>query len=61
MSKLGFYMPWVVFSGAAVAIGNGLMSTLTQHTSTAKWIGYQIILGAGRGAGMQMVSSSLSL
>ncbi|KAF2451175.1 efflux pump protein [Karstenula rhodostoma CBS 690.94] len=54
VSKLGFYMPWAVFSGAAVAIGNGLMSTLTQHTSTAKWIGYMIILGAGRGAGIQM-------
>ncbi|KAL5418675.1 hypothetical protein PMIN04_007235 [Paraphaeosphaeria minitans] len=54
VSKLGFYMPWAVFSGAVVAIGNGLLSTLTQHTSTAKWIGYLIILGAGRGAGMQM-------
>ncbi|KAJ4352555.1 uncharacterized protein N0V89_007904 [Didymosphaeria variabile] len=54
VSKLGFYMPWAVFSGAVVAIGNGLLSTLTQHTSTARWIGYLILVGAGRGAGMQM-------
>lgn len=58
VSKIGYYMPWVVFSGAAMAIANGLMSTLDQHTSTAKWVGYLIILGAGRGSGMQMVSSS---
>jgi hypothetical protein len=50
-------MPWAVFSGAMVAIGNGLVSTLTQHTSTAKWIGYLILLGAGRGSGMQMASA----
>lgn len=38
-----------------MAIGNGLLSTLSPSTSTARWIGYQILLGAGRGAGMQMV------
>ncbi|KAL5379303.1 hypothetical protein DPSP01_008575 [Paraphaeosphaeria sporulosa] len=54
VSKLGFYMPWALFSGAATAIGNGLLSTLNQNTSTAKWIGYLIVLGAGRGAGVQM-------
>ncbi|KAH7146765.1 major facilitator superfamily domain-containing protein [Dactylonectria estremocensis] len=37
-----------------VSIGSGLISTYTPHTSTGKWIGYQIILGAGRGLGMQM-------
>ena len=58
VSKLGFYMPWAVFSAAAIAVGNGLLSTVTQHTSTAKWIGYLIIIGAGRGAGIQMVSHS---
>lgn len=50
-------MPWAVFSGAAVAIGQGLLTTLTPQTSTAKWVGYLIVVGAGRGAGMQMVSS----
>ncbi|KAJ4296885.1 hypothetical protein N0V90_006933 [Kalmusia sp. IMI 367209] len=54
VSKMGYYLPWAVFSGAVVAIGNGLMSTLSPTTSTAKWIGYLIIVGAGRGAGMQM-------
>ena len=38
------------------AIGKGLISTLTPTTSTGTWIGYQILAGAGRGCGMQMVS-----
>ncbi|KAI8942352.1 hypothetical protein NX059_000428 [Plenodomus lindquistii] len=54
VSKLGFYYPWAFGSGAVTAIGNGLVSTFTSSTSVGKWIGYQIILGAGRGMGMQM-------
>lgn len=36
------------------AVGNGLLSTLSPSTTTGKWIGYQILLGVGRGIGMQM-------
>lgn len=38
-----------------MAIGCGLISTFTIETSTGVWIGYQIIAGAGRGCGLQMV------
>jgi hypothetical protein len=51
---MGYYLPWAVFSGAVSAIGNGLVSTFGPDTTTAQWIGYQIVLGAGRGPGMQM-------
>ncbi|KAF2276866.1 efflux pump protein [Westerdykella ornata] len=54
VSKLGYYLPWSLFSGVLTAIGNGLVSTFSPTTSTATWIGYQILLGAGRGAGMQI-------
>ncbi|KAI0877510.1 major facilitator superfamily domain-containing protein [Hypoxylon argillaceum] len=54
VSKLGYYMPWSIFSGALTSIGGGLASTFRPNTSTGKWIGYQILQGAGRGAGMQM-------
>ncbi|KAJ5227232.1 uncharacterized protein N7469_007238 [Penicillium citrinum] len=54
IGKFGYYLPWAVFCGVATAIGNGLLSTLTPDTSTGKWVGYQIILGAGRGAGFQI-------
>lgn len=56
VSKLGYYLPWAVFSGVLVTIGCGLVSTFSPTTSTARWIGYLIVLGAGRGSGMQMVS-----
>ena len=29
------------------------MTTFTSHTSPGKWIGYQILVGAGRGLGLQ--------
>lgn len=36
------------------AVGNGLLSTLGPHTSTAKWAGFQVLIGLARGCGMQM-------
>ncbi|KAJ5085830.1 hypothetical protein N7532_010601 [Penicillium argentinense] len=53
IGRLGYYLPWAVFCGVATAIGNGLISTLSPDTSTGKWVGYQILMGAGRGAGFQ--------
>ncbi|KAF1955827.1 efflux pump protein [Byssothecium circinans] len=54
VSKLGYYLPWATTAGLLSAIGAGLMSTMTSTTPTAKWVGYTLIFGAGRGAGMQM-------
>ncbi|KAF2844652.1 efflux pump protein [Plenodomus tracheiphilus IPT5] len=54
VSRLGYYYPWALGSGVITAVGNGLVSTFTASTSAAKWAGYQIVLGAGRGMGMQM-------
>ncbi|KAH6890568.1 major facilitator superfamily domain-containing protein [Thelonectria olida] len=44
----------VVGDAVIVTIANGLLSTLGPHTSTAKWAGYQVFIGIGRGIGMQM-------
>ena len=38
-----------------MAIGNGLVSTFKAATTTGEWIGFQIVMGIGRGAGLQMV------
>ncbi|KAL1856396.1 hypothetical protein Daus18300_010768 [Diaporthe australafricana] len=54
VSKLGYYLPWAIFSAVFSSIGAGLISTWTVGTGTGTWIGYQIILGVGRGAGIQM-------
>lgn len=51
---MGYYLPFAVASGAIVAIGSGLLATLDPFTPTAKWVGYQIFVGAGRGLGMQI-------
>ncbi|OAQ67906.1 MFS multidrug transporter [Pochonia chlamydosporia 170] len=54
VQKMGYYLPFAVASGAIVAIGSGLLATLDPFTPTAKWVGYQIFVGAGRGLGMQI-------
>ncbi|KAK7706654.1 hypothetical protein SLS64_007485 [Diaporthe eres] len=54
VSKLGYYLPWALFSAVLSSVGAGLISTWTVGTNTGTWIGYQIILGVGRGAGIQM-------
>lgn len=51
---MGYYLPFMIFSGVLVAIGSGLFSTLTVTTSTAKWIGFQVLTGFGRGCGLQI-------
>lgn len=42
-----------------IGIGGGVLSTFHVDTSTAQWIGYQIILGAGIGSAMPMVRTYL--
>ncbi|KAK7747835.1 hypothetical protein SLS53_001084 [Cytospora paraplurivora] len=54
VKSVGYYLPFAVLSGLLNSVGNGLLSTLSISTSTGKWIGYQIITGAGRGLGLQM-------
>jgi hypothetical protein len=56
VGKTGYYLPWIVASTILMAIASGLLSTLAQDTQTAKWVGYEILIGIGRGCGMQMVS-----
>lgn len=55
VQKLGYYLPFAAAGSAIGAVGNGLVSTFAPSTPTSRWIGYQIILGSGRGIGMQMV------
>ncbi|KAJ5260562.1 major facilitator superfamily domain-containing protein [Penicillium angulare] len=50
----GYYTPFLIGSTAIAAIGTGLITTFDSDTSTSKWIGYQILVGAGVGAGFQI-------
>ncbi|KAK9482740.1 efflux pump [Lipomyces starkeyi] len=47
----GYYLPWVLAGSCLSTIGYGLMSTLSPTTSTARWIGYQVVYGVGSGTG----------
>jgi hypothetical protein len=54
VTKLGYYLPWAVACGFITTIGMGLLSMLSPTTSTATWAGFQVLVGAGRGMGIQM-------
>ncbi|CAK1360213.1 uncharacterized protein RHO25_003531 [Cercospora beticola] len=49
MSKLGYYMPWLLAGSILATIGGGLMYTVDYFTSTSYIYGYTIILGLGGG------------
>ncbi|KAJ5165487.1 Major facilitator superfamily domain general substrate transporter [Penicillium coprophilum] len=53
VTTIGYYAPFMILSSVLMAIGAGLLSTFQPETSSGKWIGYQIIFGAGVGVGMQ--------
>lgn len=54
VSRLGYYLPWAVAAAVLMSVGSGLVSTWSIGTGAGQWIGYQILLGAGRGAILQM-------
>lgn len=51
---VGYYTPFLIGSTMIAAVGAGLITLLAVDTPTAKWIGYQIVVGAGVGAGFQV-------
>jgi hypothetical protein len=57
---MGYYLPNVLTGTALTTIAYGLYSTLSPTTTVGKWIGFQIIGGAGTGAASPGVSTFLS-
>ena len=53
VTALGYYTPFMYLSVVFASIGAGLITTFDLNTTTANWIGYQIIFGLGIGFGMQ--------
>lgn len=60
---LGYYTPFMLVSSLVLGVGSGLLTTFQVDTGIGKWIGYQILFGAGGGLGMQqtMVAVQASL
>ena len=52
-TKIGYYTPFMYLSSVLMSIGAGLLTTFKVDTGHAMWIGYQVLFGAGTGAGFQ--------
>ncbi|EED16027.1 MFS toxin efflux pump (AflT), putative [Talaromyces stipitatus ATCC 10500] len=59
VTTFGYYTPFLIGSTAIAAIGTGLMTLYDIDISAGKWIGYQIIVGAGVGAGLQVPATAV--
>lgn len=53
-AKIGYYVPFIYLAVLIAPVGAGLLTTLKPDTTTAKWIGYQILFGFGSGCGFQL-------
>ncbi len=56
MTKLGYYTPFMILSSILTSIAAGLLTTFTPSISSGRYIGYQILFGAGLGCGVQQSS-----
>ncbi|KFX92422.1 hypothetical protein V490_05391 [Pseudogymnoascus sp. VKM F-3557] len=56
---VGYAPPFMIASSILMAIGAGLLSTLTINSGSPQWIGYQVLFGFGLGFGMQQPSNAV--
>ncbi|KAI1088255.1 MFS general substrate transporter [Rostrohypoxylon terebratum] len=54
VQKIGYIIPITLFASVFLSTGTGLLSLLQPDTSTARWVGFQILIGVGFGSGLQM-------
>ncbi|PKK49097.1 hypothetical protein CI102_8510 [Trichoderma harzianum] len=54
VTATGWYQPLLLGGTSVATVGAGLLYTMGVNTSTGKWIGYQIIAGAGWGCAFQI-------
>ena len=53
MSSTGYYMPWYLWGGLLTVIGDALLFTVNDSTSTGRLYGYSILSGIGAGSFIQ--------
>jgi len=58
VSKTGYYTPFMIMGGAMLLTGASLTTTWQVNSPAARWIGYQIILSAGSGLGIQQAHTA---
>ncbi|CAK7226502.1 hypothetical protein SCUCBS95973_006221 [Sporothrix curviconia] len=53
VTAVGYYTPFMIAGSVLAPIGYGLITTFAPGEPHSKWIGFQVIAGAGVGMGMQ--------
>ncbi|KAM0355066.1 hypothetical protein ACHAPU_000918 [Fusarium lateritium] len=53
VSKIGYFTPFAIGGSAVLVVGAALISTWTADVGMGKWIGFQIVTGAGIGFVLQ--------
>ncbi|KAM3079354.1 hypothetical protein ACMFMG_005788 [Clarireedia jacksonii] len=54
ISAYGHFVPYMIISALGATIGCGLLYTLSLHSSSGQWIGYQALVGLAVGFGFQI-------
>ena len=52
--RVGYFTPFLFLGSSLFAIGAGLVYSLNIDSSSAKYLGYQTILGVGQGLAIQV-------
>ncbi|KAK4500045.1 hypothetical protein PRZ48_008231 [Zasmidium cellare] len=55
VTRFGYYTHFFILSSICLALGSGLLTQLEPGTSASTWIGFEILLGAGVGFGVQQM------
>jgi hypothetical protein len=53
-SKIGYYVPSMIFTSVAMSVATGFMTTFNLETNHASWIGFQVLCGLGVGSARQI-------
>lgn len=59
VTTFGFYTPFLIGSTVLFVVGAGLITTYDATMPDATWIGFQVLAGAGLGAGFQVPQTAV--
>lgn len=54
VTRIGYYTPFLITSSILMAVGAGLISSLSVKSGPAQWIGFQVVYGIGLGLGADL-------
>ncbi|EHL00820.1 putative Vacuolar basic amino acid transporter 5 [Glarea lozoyensis 74030] len=49
VTRLGYYVPFMIIGAAIFALGSGLLTSLKLDSGPEKWLSYQVVAGIGYG------------